>query len=77
MSQVIFGQQKRQSINLAHKASDRASGYIRQQLYEEAIEQLNHAVYFDSTYLSAYQQLGDIYRKLGAYPLAKKIMKKS
>ncbi len=72
VSQVIFGQQKRQSINLAHKASDRASGYIRQQLYEEAIEQLNHAVYFDSTYLSAYQQLGDIYRKLGAYPLAKK-----
>lgn len=72
MSQVLFGQQRRQSINLAHKASDRASVYIGQQLYEEAIEQLNHAVYFDSTYLSAYQQLGDIYRKLGTYHLAKK-----
>ncbi len=69
---IVFSQPKHQSVNKAHKAFDLASTYLEKQLYDEAIGQLNLAVSFDSTYTIAYQQLGDIYRKLGLYYKAKK-----
>ncbi len=72
ISLLAFGQKRRINTNLAQKACDRASLYIGQQAYDRAVEQLNEAVYFDSTMITPYQQLGDIYRKLGVYSLAKK-----
>lgn len=64
ISLLAFGQKRRINTNLAQKACDRASLYIGQQAYDRAVEQLNEAVYFDSTMITPYQQLGDIYRKL-------------
>lgn len=69
---VAFGQKRRMNPTLAQKATDRASVFIAQQDFDKAIEQLAEAVYFDSTMITPYQQLGDIYRKLGKYGLARK-----
>ena len=55
----------------AQKAYESASQSVSYKFYDKAIEQLKQAVSLDVQFISAYQQMGDVYRKLGDYKNAK------
>ena len=55
---------------LAQKSYLQANQFITNKLYDKAIEQLNKAVIEDDRFTAAYQQLGDIYRRLADYSKA-------
>lgn len=68
---TAFSQRAPQSANKqAQKIYTQASQSIASRLYEKAAEQLNEAVRLDPEFISAWQQLGDIYRKLQQYEKA-------
>lgn len=65
---TAFSQRAPQSANKqAQKIYAQASQSIGSRLYEKAAEQLNEAVRLDPEFISAWQQLGDIYRRLQQY----------
>ena len=76
LNQLTFAQQKYNPNPEAQKAYNRASVYIDRKMYDKALDLLNEAIRMDSNFIEAYQQLGDIYRKIGAYNLAKENYKK-
>lgn len=55
----------------AQKAYELATQSVSYKFYEKAIEQLKEAVRFDGNFIAAYQQMGDVYRKLSDYKNAK------
>lgn len=55
-------------VKQAQKSYIQANQYISYKLYDKAIIELNQAIVLDRNFTAAYQQLGDIYRKLGKYP---------
>lgn len=63
-----FAQKQFSSPNKqAQKSYVQANQYISYKLYTKAIDELKQAVVLDKSFVAAYQQLGDIYRKLGNY----------
>ena len=65
---MAYGQKQLTSPNkLAQKSYNQANQYISYKLYDKAITELKQAVVLDDRFLAAYQQLGDIYRKLEDY----------
>ncbi|MGB4774214.1 MAG: OmpA family protein [Daejeonella sp.] len=69
---MAYAQKQTASANKqAQKAYEQASQLIAAKLYDKAIEQLILAVGFDKQFTAAYQQLGDVYRKLKNFPDAK------
>ena len=54
-------------VKQAQKSYIQANEYISYKLYDKAIIELKQAVLLDKNFTAAYQQLGDIYRKLGNY----------
>ena len=68
---IAYGQKQLSSPNKrAQKSYNQANQYISYKLYDKAIVQLKQAVDLDKQFPAAYQQLGDIYRKLADYPNA-------
>ena len=68
----LFANAQLRSANRgAQRHYDDANELLTYNQYEKAIEELKVAVSIDKQFLAAYQQLGDIYRKLQQYPLAK------
>ncbi|MEJ7692141.1 OmpA family protein [Daejeonella sp.] len=68
---VSFGQKVTSSQNkLAQKSYLQANKYIGDKAYNMAITELKKAVSEDNQFTAAYQQLGDLYRRLGDYPNA-------
>jgi hypothetical protein len=59
-------QKKGNSTNrLAQKTYELANQSISYKYYDKALEQLKEAVTVDDKFIAAYQQMGDVYRKLG------------
>ncbi|WP_256013759.1 OmpA family protein [Desertivirga xinjiangensis] len=72
LSLFATAQQNIRSANRgAQRHYDDANQLLTYNQYEKAIEELKIAVSIDKQFLAAYQQLGDIYRRLQQYPLAK------
>lgn len=68
LCQTAFGQKKGGSTNKqAQKAYEMASQSISYKFYDKALEQLKQALEFDDKFIAAYQQMGDVYRKLSDY----------
>lgn len=68
---LCFGQTATSSQNkLAQKSYVQANKYIGDKAYNLAVTELKKAVAEDSKFTAAYQQLGDLYRRLGDYPNA-------
>ncbi|HCN85043.1 MAG TPA: hypothetical protein DIT07_15715 [Sphingobacteriaceae bacterium] len=74
----IYGQSAgNQSANKAAQRSyEQAGKFISANDYSKAIIQLQQAVSLDNNFAAAYQQLGDIYRRMQNYPSAKESYKK-
>ncbi|MES3019546.1 MAG: OmpA family protein [Bacteroidota bacterium] len=67
-SLASFGQKVTSSQNkLAQKSYLQANKYIGDKAYNMAITELKKAVSEDNQFTAAYQQLGDLYRRLGDY----------
>jgi flagellar motor protein MotB len=65
---ICFSQkQSTSSVKQAQKSYNLANQYLSYKLYDKAIVELNQAVNLDKSFISAYQQLGDIYRLSGNY----------
>ena len=62
--------QKISSNKKAQQAYELAAKHLRLNNLDEATKQLQKAIQLDETYATAYQQLGDIYRKQEKYNLA-------
>ncbi len=70
-SGLCFGQKVTSSQNkIAQKFYLQANKYIGDKAYNMAITELRKAVAEDNQFTAAYQQLGDLYRRLGDYPNA-------
>jgi outer membrane protein OmpA-like peptidoglycan-associated protein/tetratricopeptide (TPR) repeat protein len=70
---TAFGQKQMQSSNKqAQKLYEQANQSITYKFYDKALEQLQRAVELDKNFAAAYQQLGDINRRLAQYNEAKK-----
>ncbi|WP_423149254.1 OmpA family protein [Rubrolithibacter danxiaensis] len=69
---LLFGQNTQSANKQAQKIYEQANQAISYKLYEQAIEHLKKAVSIDPNFSAAWQQLGDIYRKLQNYGEAKK-----
>lgn len=70
-SLVSFGQKVTSSQNkAAQKSYLQANKYIGDKAYNMAITELKKAVSEDNRFTAAYQQLGDLYRRIGDYPNA-------
>ena len=68
---ALFAQKQVSSTNKqAQKAYEQARQYISYKLFDKAISELNQAVALDNSFLAAYQQLGDLYRKSGNFSKA-------
>ncbi|MEJ7779863.1 MAG: OmpA family protein [Daejeonella sp.] len=68
---LCLGQKITSSTNkLAQESYNRANQYISNKVYDKAIKELKKAVAEDVVFTAAYQQLGDIYRRLSDYPNA-------
>lgn len=65
------------SIRKAQESYEDAQQYLRQSIFDEAIKYLNQAVQADPKFQQAYIQLGDVYRRLKDYPLAKENYQKA
>ena len=61
----------------AQESFEDAQQYIRQNIFDEAIQQLELAVKADPKFQQAYIQLGDIYKRLKNYPIAKEKYQKA
>lgn len=61
----------------AQDSFEDAQQYIRQNIFDEAIQQLELAVKADPKFQQAYIQLGDIYKRLKNYPIAKEKYQKA
>lgn len=61
----------------AQDSFDDAQQYIRQNIFDEAIKQLETAVKADPKFQQAYIQLGDIYKRLKNYSIAKEKYQKA
>ncbi|HEY1007415.1 MAG TPA: tetratricopeptide repeat protein, partial [Sphingobacteriaceae bacterium] len=68
---VSFGQNHVSSNKTAQRAYAEAGKNISYRFYDKAIEQLKIAVQHDSRFAAAYQQLGDVSRKVRDYEAAK------
>ncbi len=68
---VSFGQNHASSNKTAQRAYAEAGKNISYRFYDKAIEQLKIAVQHDGRFAAAYQQLGDVSRKLRNYRAAK------
>ena len=76
-SGFCFSQKVTSSPNkLAQKSYLQANKYIGDKAYSLAIAELKKAVSEDNKFTAAYQQLGDLYRRLGDYPNAVSSYKK-
>ena len=65
---TALGQKKGSSTNKqAQKTYETASQSISYKFYDKALEQLKEAVAIDDKFIAAYQQMGDVYRKLSDY----------
>lgn len=75
---VIYGQNpgNQSASKAAQKSYDQAGKFIAANDYTKAITQLQEAINIDKGFAAAYQQLGDIYRKLQNYTSAKENYKK-
>lgn len=75
---VLYGQPavNQSSDKAAQKSYEQAGKYLSLNDYQKAIAQLQQAVSADKNFAAAYQQMGDIYRKLQNYPAAKESYKK-
>ena len=63
-----FAQKKGGSANKqAQKAYELANQSVSYKFYDKAIEQLKQTVAIDGNFIAAYQQMGDVYRKLSDY----------
>lgn len=72
LSNLLFAQQSNTSGNKqAQRAYLAASQSVSYKFYDKAIEQLKEAVLLDNKFVAAYQQMGDVYRKLSDYNNAK------
>ena len=70
-SSLCFGQKVNSSQNkLAQKSYLQANKYIGDKAYPMAVAELKKAVSEDDKFSAAYQQLGDLYRRMGDYPNA-------
>lgn len=70
---LLFGQQS--SVKRAQDNFEEAQQYVRQNFFDEAIKYLDLAVKADPKFVSAYLQLGDVYRKTKNYEKAKQNFK--
>ncbi len=61
----------------AQESFEDAQQYIRQNIFDEAIQQLELAVKADPKFQQAYIQLGDIYKRLKNYSIAKEKYQKA
>lgn len=67
-SSICFGQKVTSSQNkLAQKSYIQANKYIGDKAFKLAITELKKATSEDDKFTAAYQQLGDLYRRLGDY----------
>ena len=75
---IIYGQSlgNQSSNKAAQKSYGQAGKLISANDYPQAITLLQEAVNQDKNFAAAYQQLGDIYRRLQDYPAAKENYKK-
>jgi flagellar motor protein MotB len=71
LSNVVYAQSNSSGNKQAQKAYQAASQSISYKFYDKAIEQLKEAVSLDNKFVAAYQQMGDVYRKLSDYKNAK------
>ncbi|MES2874744.1 MAG: OmpA family protein [Bacteroidota bacterium] len=70
-SGLCFSQKITSSQNkLAQKSYLQANKYIGDKAYNMAVSELKKAISEDNRFTAAYQQLGDLYRRLGDYPNA-------
>lgn len=68
---LCFGQKVNSSQNkIAQKSYLQANKYISDKAYNMAITELKKAVFEDNKFTAAFQQLGDLYRRIGDYPNA-------
>ena len=73
LSFATYGQHDVKSPNKdAQRLYEQANQLLSSKQYERAAELLEKSVTIDKQFIIAYQQLGDIYRKLQQYPDAKK-----
>ena len=72
LSFVSYAQQEIKSANKeAQRLYDQANQFISSKQYEQAAQKLQQAVTIDKQFTMAYQQLGDIFRRLNQYTNAK------
>lgn len=72
ISSIGYAQKPNSSSNKqAQKAYESATQSVSYKFYDKAIEQLKQAVSLDIQFVAAYQQMGDVYRKLADYKNAK------
>lgn len=65
---LCFGQKSTTSQNkLAQRSYLQANKYIGDKAYNLAVTELKKAIVEDSQFTAAYQQLGDLYRRIGDY----------
>lgn len=73
----VLGQKQNVSSNkLAQKSYDQANQSISYKLYDKAVDELKKTIALDAQFAAAYQQLGDVYRKIQNYTEAKNYYKK-
>ncbi len=64
-------------VKKAQESFDDAQQYLRQNIYDEGIKYLDEAVKADPKFQLAFIQLGDVYKRLKAYPKAKENYQKA
>ncbi|HEY1023588.1 MAG TPA: hypothetical protein VGE26_00370, partial [Sphingobacteriaceae bacterium] len=73
---TAFGQKQGSSNRAAHRAYEEAGKNISYKFYDKAIGQLKQAVSLDPDFTAAYQQLGDVSRRVRDYKNAKDYYRK-
>lgn len=73
----FFAKAQNSANKKAQESFEDAQQYIRQNIFDDAIELLEAAVKADTKFQQAYIQLGDVYKRLKNYPVAKEKYRKA